>query len=144
MSWEDYFFGIVHSIAERSVCLKKRVGAIIVKDNQILSHGYNGPATGIEHCEECIRKNLVGSQKRELCPSVHAELNAIIQAAKQGVSIKGAVMYIDYFPCSNCLSCLINADITEIMYEDDFNDPLNKIILKQSDIKVMKREINGR
>ena len=141
INWEDYFFSIVDLIAKRSSCLKMQVGAVIVENNQILSTGYNGPASGIKHCDICTRIDMAPSERREWCPAVHAEINAILLAAKKGVSVNNSSLYCKYFPCSYCLSCLITAGIKEVIYEIDYEDVLNKSILLDSNMIVKRRNV---
>ena len=143
-SFDEYFMKIAKIVATRSTCLRRQVGAVIVKDNHILSTGYNGAPKGFRHCEEvgCIREKLGVSrgERHELCRGLHAEQNAIIQAAVFGVSIKGATIYTTHFPCSVCMKMLVNAEIKEIVYLNDYPDDLEKEILKESNIKVRKLE----
>jgi len=143
-SFDEYFMKIAKIVATRSTCLRRQVGAVIVKDNHILSTGYNGAPKGFRHCEEvgCIREKLGVSrgERHELCRGLHAEQNAIIQAAVFGVSIKGATIYTTHFPCSVCMKMLVNAEIKEIVYLNDYPDDLAKEILKESNIKVRKLE----
>jgi len=143
-NFDEYFMKIAKIVATRSTCLRRQVGAVIVKDNHILSTGYNGAPKGFRHCEEvgCIREKLgiPKGQRHELCRGLHAEQNAIIQAAVFGVSIKGATIYTTHFPCSVCMKMLVNAEIKEIVYLNDYPDDLAKQILKESNIKVRKLE----
>lgn len=143
ISWDEYFYTIAELIARRSNCVKsgRQIGAVIVKENQILSTGYSGVAAGIKHCEVCPRATAKTSERRDECPAVHAEINAIVLAAKRGISIDGATIYCTLFPCSECLSSLINAGIIEVVYGGDYVDRLNKDILKQS--KITSRRISS-
>jgi len=141
ISWDDYFFSIVDLVSQRSVCLKHQIGAVIVKDNQILSTGYNGPASGIEHCITCPILDTPHGVNRNLCPAVHAEMNALVLAAKRGISVDGATLYCSYFPCSLCASCLITAGIAEIVFLHGYTDALNTKILSQSNIKTRFLEV---
>jgi dCMP deaminase len=115
-SWHSYFSTISTDVACRSTCLRRQVGAVIVRDKQILSTGYNGTPMGEEHCVVCERERLgikPGTQY-ELCKSVHAESNAIIQAAKHGVSIDGADIYVTDEPCFMCRRMIVNAGIKSV------------------------------
>ncbi len=136
---------IAKVVSKRSTCLRRKVGAIIVKDNHILSTGYNGAPKGFKHCDEvgCVREKLgiAEGQRHELCRGLHAEQNAIIQAAVFGVSIKGAKIYTTHFPCSVCAKMIVNAEIKEIVYLNDYPDELAKKILRESNIKVRKLEV---
>lgn len=127
-SWDAYFLDIATLVASRSTCLRRSVGAILVKDKRILSTGYNGPPTGTPHCAEtgCLREHqsIPSGERHELCRGVHAEQNAIIQAAQHGVSIIGATLYCTTTPCNICAKMLINAGIIDIVCIGKYNDPL--------------------
>jgi dCMP deaminase len=142
-SWDEYFMKITKDVAVRSTCLKRHVGAIVVKDHRILSTGYNGAPKNIEHCSAagCLRKKLKvpSGQRHELCRGLHAEQNAIIQAAWHGVKIKGSTLYSTYQPCVICVKMMINADIKRLVYEGDYPDELARKMLKESGIKVERR-----
>lgn len=142
-NWDDYFMKITGVVAARSTCQKRKVGAIIVKDYRVLSTGYNGAPKGIKHCDiaGCLRKKLKvpSGQRHELCRGLHAEQNAIIQAAWHGVKIEGATMYSTYQPCIICVKMMINAGIKRLVYEGDYPDKLAKQMLKESGLKVERR-----
>lgn len=142
--WDEYFMRIAFLVAERSTCLRRRVGAVVVKDRRILATGYNGAPSGIRHCEEtgCLREQLgiPSGQRHELCRGLHAEQNAIIQAALHGVSLKGAVMYITTQPCIICTKMLINAGIKEIVISEGYPDKLAREFLDEAGVKV--RHVN--
>jgi dCMP deaminase len=131
---------MAYLVRERSTCLRRAVGAVVVKDNRILSTGYNGAPKGLRHCEDvgCIRveRNIPSGERHELCRGVHAEQNAVIQAAVFGVSIKDATMYGTNHPCSVCARILVNADIKEIVYSEGYADDLAKAIIEESGIEV--------
>jgi len=141
-SWDEYFMDIVSLVARRSTCLRRGVGAVLVKDKRLLTTGYNGAPSGLRHCLEvgCLReeKKVSSGERHELCRGLHAEQNAIIQAAVHGVSIKGATLYCTNHPCSICLKMLINAGITEIVYRDGYSDDLAARMLEESSIHVRK------
>jgi len=143
-SWDGYFMNITKVVGLRSTCLKRKVGAIIVKDSRVLSTGYNGAPKGIEHCEKvgCLRKKLKvpSGQRHELCRGLHAEQNAIIQAAWHGVKIEGATMYATYQPCIICVKMMINAGIKRLVYEGSYPDELARRMLKESGMKVERRK----
>jgi dCMP deaminase len=140
-SWDEYFMKIVQDVSERATCMKRKVGAILVKDKRILTTGYNGSPKGFKHCEEvgCIRKemNLPSGQRHELCRGLHAEQNAIIQAAVHGVEISGATMYCNYHPCVICVKMMINAGIVKLVYAGGYPDELAQKMIKESKIQVM-------
>lgn len=127
-------------VAKRSTCLRRQVGAIIVKDKRIITTGYNGAPTGIVHCSEagCLREKLQipSGQRHELCRGIHAEQNAIIQAAIWGVSIKGATLYCTTQPCILCAKMLINAGIKRIVYEGEYPDELAKSLLEEAGVEL--------
>lgn len=141
-SYDEYFMEMAHVIAKRSTCLRRNVGAILVKDKHILSTGYNGAPKGLQHCSEvgCLREklNVPHGQRHEICRGLHAEQNAIIQASVFGVSIKDSVLYCTNTPCVVCAKMLINAGVKKIIYDGDYPDDLAKKILQESKIKVEK------
>lgn len=141
-AWDDYFMKITADVSERATCVKRRVGAIIVMGNRILSTGYNGAPKGLPHCTEqtCLRRqmNVPSGQRHELCRGLHAEQNAIIQAAVYGVSIEGATMYCNYQPCVICVKMIINAGIRRLVYAGGYPDELAMEMLKESDLEIVK------
>ena len=140
-SWEDYFMDIAMLVAKRSTCLRRAVGAIIVKDIRILSTGYNGAPTNVRHCAEtgCLREKLgiESGKMHELCRGIHAEQNAIIQAAYHGVSLKGASIFCSNLPCSICAKMIINAGIDKIYYRSGYADQLSKDMLQEAQIELI-------
>ncbi|MEG0476306.1 MAG: cytidine/deoxycytidylate deaminase family protein [Raoultibacter sp.] len=137
-SWDEYFMKLATEVASRTTCLRRAVGAVIVKDRRILSTGYNGVPTGIRHCAEvgCLRQQLgvPSGQRHEICRGLHAEQNAIIQAARYGTNIEGASIYITTQPCIVCAKMIINAGITEIVYQNPYPDELSQDMLAESGI----------
>jgi dCMP deaminase len=127
-SWDEYFMEITRLVVSRSTCLRRQVGAVIVKDKKILATGYNGAPSGLPHCLEvgCLREEMgiPSGERHELCRGLHAEQNAIIQAAYYGVSINGATLYCTNLPCIICTKMLINAGIARVVYEQGYADPL--------------------
>jgi dCMP deaminase len=142
--WGPYFMEIARIVSMRSTCLRRNVGAVIVKDKRILASGYNGAPSGLKHCAEvtCLREkmNVASGERHELCRGLHAEQNAIIQAAYHGVSINGAELYCTHLPCSICIKMLINAGIQEIFYEEGYPDDLSMDMIGESEIRVTKLE----
>ena len=142
--WGPYFMEIARIVSMRSTCLRRNVGAVIVKDKRILASGYNGAPSGLKHCAEvsCLREkmNVASGERHELCRGLHAEQNAIIQAAYHGVSINGAELYCTHLPCSICIKMLINAGIQEIYYEEGYPDDLSLDMIQESKIKLTKLE----
>jgi len=139
-SWDEYFLKITRDVSERAICVKRQVGAIIVKGNQILSTGYNGTPKGLVHCNEdtCLRKNVPSGERHELCRGLHAEQNAIIQAAVHGVKIEGGTMYCTCQPCIICVKMMINAGLKRLVYEGDYPDQLAADMLQESTIEVVQ------
>ncbi len=141
-SWEEYFMDIAILVAKRSTCLRRAVGALIVKDKRILATGYNGAPSGIRHCVEvgCLREtlNIASGQRHELCRGIHAEQNAIIQAAYHGAPIKDASLYCTNLPCSICTKMIINAGIKKIYYQEGYADELSKDMLAEAEIEVIQ------
>lgn len=144
-SWDEYFMDITKRVATRSTCLRRAVGAILVHDKRIIASGYNGGPTGLAHCLDigCLRERLgiPSGQQHELCRGIHAEQNAIIQAARYGVSIEGATLYCTTQPCTQCTKMLINAGITEIVYAEGYPDDLACELLDESGIVVRRFEV---
>jgi dCMP deaminase len=146
-SKDVYFSEIADLVSTRSTCLRNHVGAVIVKDSQILSTGYNGAPKGLPHCEElggCMRERLgvKSGERHELCRGLHAEQNAIIQAAFHGVSVNGAKLYCTTRPCSICTKMIINAGITEVIYMEDYQDSLAIELVGQSNLNVRQLKID--
>ncbi len=131
-------------VSSRSTCLRRKVGAVIVKDKRMLATGYNGAPSGIRHCEVvgCLREKLKISsgERHELCRGLHAEMNAIIQASLYGVPIAGAVLYSTNHPCVMCAKMIINAGIKKVVILGDYPDKFARSLLKEADIKVVKGE----
>lgn len=139
-SWDEYFMEITRLVAQRSTCLRRKVGAIIVKQKRIITTGYNGAPAGLAHCEEvgCIREKLhiPSGQRQELCRGIHAEQNAIIQAAIMGVSIQGGTLYCTDQPCTLCAKMLINSGIKRIVYKGDYPDDYSLGLLNEAGVEV--------
>ncbi len=137
---DEYFMEMAQLVSSRSTCLRRKVGAVIVKEKRVLSTGYNGSPKGTKHCEElgCIRVklNVPSGTRHELCRGVHAEQNAVTQAAHFGVSVDGATIYTTTYPCSMCAKILINAGIKEIIYSEGYADDLSKDLLEEAGIKI--------
>jgi len=140
-SWDAYFVDIAKLVASRSTCLRRQVGAVMVKDKHILATGYNGTPSGITHCAEtgCLRDQLKipSGERHELCRGLHAEQNAIIQAARHGVDISGAILYCTHSPCIICTKMLINSGIRKIVYLDGYPDRMSMDMLNEAEIQVL-------
>lgn len=139
-SWDIYFMDIASLVASRSTCLRRQVGAVLVKDKHILATGYNGTPTGITHCEVtgCLREqlNVPSGERHELCRGLHAEQNAIIQAARHGTDIHGATLYCTNSPCVICSKMLINAGIDQIVYLEGYPDQMSLALLAEAGVQV--------
>jgi len=145
--WESYFMEITQLVAKRSTCTRRSVGAIIVKDKRILSTGYNGAPSGVRHCLDigCMREqlNIASGERHELCRGIHAEQNAIIQAALHGVSIRGATLFCTNLPCSICAKMIINAGIQSIVYLSGYADQMSLDLLEESGVSVVQSEFGS-
>ena len=139
-SWDQYFMDITHLVATRSTCLRRQVGAILVKERNILATGYNGVPSGITHCDVdgCLRArlNVPSGERHELCRGLHAEQNAIIQAARHGINIDGATLYCTTMPCIICTKMIINAGITKVVYAEGYTDDLAREMIREAAIEV--------
>jgi dCMP deaminase len=139
-SWDEYFLKITGEVATRSTCLRRRVGAVLVRDRRILATGYNGAPRGLRHCEEvgCLReqRQVPSGERHELCRALHAEMNAFLQAASFGVTTEGATLYVTTYPCSLCAKMAINAGVKRIVTMGDYPDPLAKEILAEAGVVV--------
>ncbi|MFA5096394.1 MAG: dCMP deaminase family protein, partial [Candidatus Omnitrophota bacterium] len=127
-AWDEYFLDVARLVSKRATCLRRSVGAVIVKDKRILATGYNGAPSGLKHCVDvgCMRQELKipSGQRHELCRALHAEQNALIQASLYGISVKGSTMYATCQPCVICAKMLINAGVKEIVVSDGYPDKL--------------------
>ncbi len=139
-TWDEYFLSIADLVSKRSTCLRRRVGAVLVKDKRILATGYNGAPRDIKHCDEvgCIREKLKipSGERHELCRGLHGEQNAFLQAALHGTSLKGASLYSTTQPCIICAKMIINAGIKEIIIKGDYPDKMSKELLREAKVKV--------
>lgn len=137
-AWDEYFIDIAEKVSERSTCLRRHTGAVLVKDKRILSTGYNGVPSGLEHCEKvgCLReqRNIASGSHHELCRGIHAEQNAVVQAARHGITIDGSTIYTTHQPCVLCAKILINAGVVDIVYRDSYPDPLSEELLAEAGI----------
>ena len=139
-SWNEYFLEVATLVAKRSTCLRRKVGAVLVKDKRILATGYNGAPSGLKHCLDigCLRGRLKipSGERQELCRGLHAEQNALIQASLHGISLKESTFYVTNQPCVICAKMLINAGIKEIVISHGYPDKLARKFLKEAKIKI--------
>lgn len=141
-AWDEYFMEITRLVARRSTCLRRSVGAVLVKDKNILATGYNGAPSGVAHCLDvgCLRERLavLPGERHELCRGLHAEQNAIIQAAKHGTNINGATLYCTTMPCIICSKMLINAGILRIVFAQGYPDQLAEEMIEEAGIETKR------
>ena len=139
-SWDEYFMKITRTVTERSTCLRRQVGAVLVRDKRILATGYNGAPRGLKHCSEvgCLRERegVPSGERHELCRGLHAEQNALLQAASHGIRIEGGTLYSTTYPCSLCAKMLINGGIVRVVTSEDYPDPMAKEMLQAANVKV--------
>jgi dCMP deaminase len=144
--WDNYFMDITRVVATRSTCLRRRVGAIIVRDRRILATGYNGAPRGLKHCLEagCLRERegVPSGERHELCRGLHAEQNALIQAAVHGIVVFGAVIYATHQPCILCAKLLINAGIKKVIFEGGYPDALALEMFDEAGIELIQLKEN--
>ena len=143
VSWDEYFMEIAEIVKTRSTCMRRQIGAVIVKDNRIITTGYNGAPSGCRHCTEigsCYRQehNIPSGERHELCRALHAEQNAIIQAARIENTTDGATIYVTNQPCVICAKMCINAGIKRIVYKDSYPDALSLEMLGEAGIELVK------
>jgi dCMP deaminase len=143
-TWDEYFMKIAHLIAERSTCMRRKVGAIVVLNKRILATGYNGAPKGIIHCEQsgCLREQMkIPSGKRqELCRGLHAEQNALLQAASSSTNLAGGTLYSTIQPCVICAKMIINAELERVVYEGNYPDNFAVKMFEESGIELVKFE----
>ncbi|MBI4335374.1 MAG: cytidine/deoxycytidylate deaminase family protein [Candidatus Omnitrophica bacterium] len=140
--WDEYFLGLADLVSKRATCLRRSVGAVLVKDKRILATGYNGAPSGITHCEVagCLREKLKipSGERHELCRGLHAEQNVLLQAALYGVGTKDSTLYLTNQPCIICAKMIINAGIKEIVFCGDYPDKMARDFLKEARIKLRR------
>lgn len=136
--WDHYFMEMAEVVARRSTCLRRQVGAVLVKDRRVLASGYNGAPSGMAHCQEtgCLRQQLgiPSGQQHEMCRGLHAEQNAIIQAALHGTSINGSLLYVTHQPCVICAKMMINAGVKNVVIKGAYPDALAEQMLQEAGI----------
>ena len=144
ISWDQYFLNIAELVSQRSTCLRRHVGCVIVREKRILATGYNGAPSGLEHCCEgsCLRDKMKipSGERQELCRGLHSEQNAIIQAAMTGVGLKESILYCTHQPCVLCAKMLINAGIKKIIFRGDYPDKLALAMLKEAGVTLKRQK----
>lgn len=147
VSWPEYFMSIAFLVSERSTCIRRKVGAVAVKEKRILATGYNGAPGGASHCLEtgCLRQKLgiPSGQRHEICRGLHAEQNVIIQAAMYGIDIGESDLYCTNYPCAQCAKMLINCKTRHIYYADAYPDELAAAMLREAGIPTVRLELPG-
>lgn len=151
MPWDEYFLRIAELVAERSTCERRKVGAVLVRDKRLLATGYNGAPHGLRHCADigCLRTKLKikPGNRIEVCRGIHAEQNAIVQAATFGINVSGATLYCTHEPCITCTKILLNAGIKDLCVRAAYPDSSAAEMLKEAGIRVRivrKRKMQGR
>jgi dCMP deaminase len=147
-SWQSYFFEIAQVVATRSTCGRRQVGAVLVKNRQILATGYNGAPRGLAHCAErgCLREQMgvPSGERHELCRGLHAEQNAIIQAAYHGVGIAGAELFCTHQPCVVCAKMIVNAGISRVWFASGYPDALAAQVLQEAGTQFLRVPPDGK
>ncbi len=140
-SWEEYFMSITRQVATRSTCLRRQVGCIIVLEKRIVSTGYNGAPSGLPHCEEvgCVRetRGVASGERHELCRGLHAEQNAVIQAAMHGTAVRGGSIFCTHKPCVLCTKMLINAGIRRVVYAEGYGDEMADEMAREGEMRLV-------
>ncbi len=140
--WDQYFLEMAKLASTRTSCLRRAVGAVLVSDRRVVATGYNGAPRGAAHCRDagCVREQLgvPSGERQELCRGLHAEQNAIIQAALHGISTRGTTLYCTTMPCAICAKMIVNAGIVRIVYADGYNDLLARGILEEGGVAIEK------
>jgi dCMP deaminase len=143
-SWDEYFMDITGIVASRSTCLRRRVGALLVKEHRIVATGYNGAPAGIRHCLEtgCLREKLgiPSGQRHELCRALHAEQNVLIQAARHGISVADSVLYCTNMPCLICAKMIINAGVRAVVYAEAYDDEMSVAMMNEAGLELRQYE----
>ncbi len=146
-SWDEYFLEIARLVKTRSTCLRRQVGAVFMRDKRLLATGYNGAPSGLKHCEEvgCIRdrEGVPSGERHELCRGIHAEQNAMLQAAQHGVGLSGCILYCTNQPCVLCAKMLINAGVKRIVTLSDYPDKLSREMLDEAGVEIRVEELDS-
>jgi len=142
-SWDEYFMSIAHLVKTRSTCLRRHVGAVAVSpEHRILGTGYNGPLPGVPHCDEvgCLRQQLgiPSGQRMEMCRAQHAEANVCNFAARYGLPLNGAIMYVTDRPCSCCLKAMVTSGIRKVIFDGDYPDELSVQLAEESGLELVR------
>lgn len=142
-TWDELFMELARLMARRSTCLRRQVGAVLVRDNRVLASGYNGPPSGMPHCAElggCLREKLgvPSGERQEICRAIHAEQNAVLQLAITGLSGRGATAYVTAHPCFTCAKLLVQLGVVRVVYADGYPDGLARELFAEAGIEVVR------
>ena len=144
-SWDEYFLEIARLVASRATCLRRSIGAVFVRDKRVLATGYNGAPSGLKHCDEigCIRERegIPSGERHELCRGIHAEQNAILQAAQFGIDLRGSTLYCTNQPCVLCAKMVINVGVERIVVLGGYPDKLAQEMLDEAGIEITVKEL---
>ena len=136
MSWDEYFMVMSHMVKTRSTCLRRAVGAVIIKGNHVIATGYNGAPSGLPHASEvgCIRndRNIPSGHQVHICRGSHAEMNAIAHCARHGIAIDGSTLYCTTRPCSICLKLIINSGVKRVIFDEFYDDEIADLLIDES------------
>jgi len=139
-SWDRYFMDICRLVSERSTCLRRHVGAVLVRDKRMLCTGYNGAPAGMKHCAAggCLRDvlGIAPGERIEICRGIHAEQNALVQAAAFGIKVSGATLYCTHEPCITCGKMLLNSGIRDFVVAERYPDDFGRKLLEEAGVKV--------
>lgn len=141
LNWNEYFMNITVQVSLRSTCTRRKVGALIVKDNNIVSTGYNGAPKGLPNCSDCpdrcyrSKHNIPSGEKLELCYAQHAEVNALMSSAKAGADLTGASIYVTTFPCSSCAKAIIQAGIKHVYFIDNYSHEFTRMMFDEAGVE---------
>lgn len=146
-SWDEYFLDLADLVASRSTCLRRHVGAVLVRKERIIATGYNGAPRGSGHCLDigCLREQMgiPSGHRYELCRGVHAEQNAIINAAYYGISTQDTVLYCTNQPCIICARMLINAGVIRVVHRGNFDDDLALQFMQEAGLELVEMPVQG-
>ena len=142
-SWDAYFLGLAEHVATRTTCIRRRVGCVMVRGKRVLATGYNGAPSGAPHCTDvgCARSGLPSGERLDLCRAVHAEANALAQAAMHGISLRGATCYVTIRPCAGCMRLLIQAGVERVVWRGDYPDETTVTVCRESGYEARDSEI---
>lgn len=138
-TWDEVFMDLARLMARRSTCLRRQVGAVLVRDHRAIASGYNGPPSGLLHCAErggCLREQLgvPSGHRQEICRALHAEQNVVLQLAITGLSGRDTTLYVTHFPCFTCAKMLVQLGVREVVYAEGYPDDFSRDILEEAGV----------